>query len=269
MAANPGEGLSKAPARAARMEADLWLVPLGVAAGLVGSVVGLGGGLIATPVLVSSGFAPAAAAAASLFVSLGNAAASTVSYWRQRRVRTSALVRLAAAAVPGTVLGALASGAVMPAAFKALLAVLLAACVIHMLVRRRATGGAARPATGMALLAAAASFFAGVLSSFFGIGGGIIYVPLLLGIMGLTMRESVATSQAILVPVSLAGVLSHAALGHPDYWQALLLMSGAMAGGYAGARLSARAQEGRLRVLVAAVMGVAAAKLAADSVAEA
>lgn len=251
------------------MEADLWLVPVGLVAGLVGSVVGLGGGLIATPILVSSGFAPAAAAASSLFVSLGNAAASTASYWRQRRVHAGALVRLAAPAVPGTVLGALASGAVMPTAFKALLAVLLAAFVIHILVYRRPGAGAARPAARMAALAAAASFFAGTLSSFFGIGGGIIYVPLLLGVLGLTMRDAVATSQAVLVPVSLAGVLSHAALGHPDYWQALLLMSGAMAGGYIGARLSARATEGRLRVAVSAVMGLASAKLAVDSVAEA
>jgi len=251
------------------MEADLWLVPLGMAAGLVGSVVGLGGGLIATPVLVSSGFAPAAAAASSLFVSLGNAAASTASYWRQGRVRAGALARLAAPAVPGTVIGALASGAVMPAAFKALLAVLLAAFVIHILVCGRPGAGTARHAARMAALAAAASFFAGVLSSFFGIGGGIIYVPLLLGVLGLAMRDAVATSQAVLVPVSLAGVLSHAALGHPDYWQALLLMSGAMAGGYAGARLSARAPEGRLRVIVAAVMGIAAAKLALDSATDA
>lgn len=251
------------------MEADLWLIPVGLVAGLVGSVVGLGGGLIATPVLVSAGLAPAAAAASSLFVSLGNAAASTASYWRQRRIRAGALARLAAAAVPGTVLGALASGAVAPPAFKALLAVLLVACIAHMLVRRRARGGAGSPAARMAALAAAASFFAGTLSSFFGIGGGIIYVPLLLAVLGLTMREAVATSQAVLVPVSLAGVVSHAALGHPDYWQALLLMSGAMAGGYIGARLSARAPEGRLRVLVSAVMGVAAAKLALDSVTEA
>ena len=248
---------------------DSWLVLVGLAAGMVGSTVGLGGGLIVTPVLVSAGFAPAVAAANSLFVSLGNATASTVSYWRQGRVRTHALFRITVAAVPGTAVGALAADAILPSSFKALFAVLLVACIVYMMTRRRVTSSDAPPAAPFALLGMSASFFAGVMSSFFGIGGGIIFVPLLLAILGLTMRDAVATSQAILIPVSLAGVISHTLLGHPDYYQAMLLMAGAMVGGYIGARMSARAQDRPLRILASVVMGLAAIKLALDSVAEA
>ena len=46
---------------------QLWLIPLGVAAGMLGSMIGLGGGIIVVPVLTFLGFPPTAAASNSLF----------------------------------------------------------------------------------------------------------------------------------------------------------------------------------------------------------
>ncbi len=60
----------------------LWLIPLGFAAGVLGSMIGLGGGIIVVPVLTFLGFSPTAAASNSLFAALSNAIASTISYSR-------------------------------------------------------------------------------------------------------------------------------------------------------------------------------------------
>ena len=46
---------------------ELWLIPLGFAAGLLGSIIGLGGGIIIVPVLTFFGFSPALAASNSIF----------------------------------------------------------------------------------------------------------------------------------------------------------------------------------------------------------
>ena len=49
---------------------NLWLIPLGFAAGVLGSIIGLGGGIIAVPVMTFAGFPPTLAASNSLFAAL-------------------------------------------------------------------------------------------------------------------------------------------------------------------------------------------------------
>jgi uncharacterized membrane protein YfcA len=54
----------------------------------------------------------------------------------------------------------------------------------------------------------------------------------------------------------------HSMLGHPDYYQALLLSIGAFAGGILGARLSLEIKENKLKIIV---LIAAAIKLIIDS----
>ena len=65
---------------------QLWLIPLGFVAGILGSMVGLGGGIIIVPVLTFLGFPPTVAASNSLFAAFSNSVASTISYSRQKRI---------------------------------------------------------------------------------------------------------------------------------------------------------------------------------------
>lgn len=241
------------------------LVFVGLGAGFVGSIVGLGGGLIVVPVLTYMGLSPAVAAANSLFATLGNATASTIVYSRQHRIHYDAFAKLAAASIPGTILGALASGYVASPTFKILFAVLLGSCIVYMAFGRRMkhTGHSTYPAL---IIGTSTSFGAGIVSSFFGIGGGVIFVPVLVIVLGYTMRDSTATSQAILIPVSLAAVISHAALGHPEYYEAIFLMIGAIVGGLCGAKISVRINDTYLRVFASIIMVFAALKLVLDSI---
>ena len=118
----------------------------------------------------------------------------------------------------------------------------------------------------MAVFAVGASFFAGIISSFFGIGGGIVFVPLMVVGMGMAMKKAAPTSQLILFFASLSGVVVHSILGHPDFVQAGLLAVGSFFGGLVGARLSLHVRERYLQILVTAVILIAAGKLFLDSV---
>ncbi len=117
----------------------------------------------------------------------------------------------------------------------------------------------------MMVFAIGASFFAGIISSFFGIGGGIVFVPLMVAGMGMAMKRAAPTSQLILLFASLSGVITHSLLGHPDFTQAGFLAIGSFAGGLVGARLSIDIKERYLQILVSVVILIAAAKLFYDS----
>ena len=244
---------------------ELWLIPVGFVAGVLGSMIGLGGGIIVVPILTFAGFGPSLAVSNSLFAAFSNAAASTISYSRQKRIEYSIGLKLGLLAIPGTVLGALISSDIAPEVFKILFGLVLISCSIYIFLRKKIETKEQNYSKQIMILAIGGSFFAGIISSFFGIGGGIIFVPLMVVAMGMGMKNAAPTSQFILLFVSFSGLVTHSFLGHPDFYQALLLSAGAFAGGLIGARLSLEIKERSLQILVSVVIIAAAIKLFIDS----
>ncbi|RMW39355.1 MAG: sulfite exporter TauE/SafE family protein [Nitrosopumilus sp.] len=244
---------------------QLWLILLGFAGGILGSMIGLGGGIIVVPVLTFLGFSPTAAASNSLFAALSNAVASTISYSKQKRIEYSLGLKLGLLSIPGTVLGAVISSNVAPDVFKVLFGLVLIASAAYIFLRRNLENKQKTISKQMMIFAIGASFFAGIISSFFGIGGGIVFVPLMVAGMGMAMKRAAPTSQLILLFASLSGVITHSLLGHPDFTQAGFLAIGSFVGGLVGARLSIDIKERYLQILVSVVILIAAAKLFYDS----
>ena len=247
---------------------QLWLIPLGFAAGILGSMIGLGGGIVVVPVLTFFGFPPTLAASNSLFAAFSNAVGSTVSYSRQKRIDCSLGLKLGLLCIPGTVLGAYISSDATPGIFKILFGVVLVSSAVYIFLRKKIETKEKNLTKLMIVFVIAASFFAGIISSFFGIGGGIVFVPLMVVGLGMTMKKAAPTSQFILLFASLSGIITHSILGHPDFLQAGLLAAGAFVGGIIGARLSLDIQERSLQILVSTIIIIAAIKLFFDSVSE-
>ncbi|QUC65152.1 sulfite exporter TauE/SafE family protein [Nitrosopumilus sp. K4] len=247
---------------------QLWLIPLGFVAGVLGSMIGLGGGIIVVPVLTFFGFPPTLAASNSLFAAFSNAVASTFSYSRQKRIEYSLGLKLGLLSVPGTVLGAYVSSDVTPGIFKILFGLVLLSSAVYIFLRKKIETKEKNVTKQMMIFAIGASFFAGIISSFFGIGGGIIFVPLMVVGMGMAMKKAAPTSQFILLFASLSGIMVHSILGHPDFFQAGLLASGSFVGGLVGARLSLEIRERYLQILVSVIIIAGAIKLFFDSFSE-
>lgn len=245
---------------------QLWLILLGFAAGILGSMIGLGGGIIVVPVLTFLGFSPTAAASNSLFATLSNAAASTISYSRQKRIEFSLGIKLGLLCIPGTILGALISTDVTPEIFKILFGLVLVSSAIYIFLKRKLKSKEKKLSSLMIIFVISASFFAGVISSFFGIGGGTVFVPLMVVGMGMAMKRAAPTAQLILLFASLSGVVTHSLLGHPDFLQSGFLAIGSFAGGLVGARLSIEIKERYLQILISIILLIVAAKLFIDSV---
>jgi uncharacterized membrane protein YfcA len=79
---------------------------------------------------------------------------------------------------------------------------------------------------------------AGVLSGLFGIGGGVIIVPLLVLLLGFTAQAAAGTSlAALLLPVGLFGALQYWRAGEVNIAHAALLALGLLLGAFVGARI--------------------------------
>jgi len=244
---------------------ELWLIPLGFVAGLLGSIIGLGGGIIIVPVLTFFGFSPTLASSNSIFAVFSNAVASSISYAKQKRIEYSVGLKLGLLSIPGTIIGAYISSDITPSLFKILFALILVSGSIYIFSKRKIEPKSYNLSKQIMILAIGASFLAGIISGLFGIGGGIIFVPLMVIAMGLSMKNAAPTSQFILLFSSISALVTHSILGHPDFYQALLLSVGAFGGGLVGARLSIEIKESALKILISMAMIAAAVKLFIDS----
>lgn len=243
----------------------LWLVPLGFAAGVLGSMIGLGGGFIIVPALTVAGFQPTLAASDSLFAAFCNAVASSVSYAKQKRIVYYLGIKLALISIPGTILGAYISDDISVSAFKMLFGIILIATSAYIYSKRRMESKEYNFSKQIMVLAVGSSFFAGVISSVFGIGGGTVFVPLMVVAIGLSMKLAAPTSQFILMFAAASGMIAHSILGHSDYFQAGLLSVGAFAGGILGSKISLRVEEKKLRIFVTLVLAITSIKLFIDA----
>jgi uncharacterized membrane protein YfcA len=217
---------------------NLWLIALGFVAGIVGSIIGLGGGIIVVPVLTILGFPHTVASSSSLFAAFSNSVASSVSYARQKRIEYKLGLKLGLMSIPGTILGAFISSEASPSAFKIMFGVVMIVSCLYLFLKRGMESKSANMTKKMLVLSSGISFIAGILSSFFGIGGGIVFVPLMILGIGISVKHATATSQLILMFSSASGMIAHSMLGHADFSYALLLGIGAFVGGLVGAKIS-------------------------------
>lgn len=209
------------------------------------------------------GLAPGVAAAASLVLVFANSTSASLYYARQGRIAWKIVIPVALAAIPGSVLGAYLSARVSGPVFDIAYALFLVAVAVDVV--RNATRKSA-PATGVPRgqrptrwLLIPAGFVVGLVSSLFGIGGGVIVVPFLLYATSEEMHTIAATSTAIIALAAPVGICSQILQGDLLVLPALALGAGGLVGGQAGAMFSARITSRQLSVALAAAMVVAAA----------
>lgn len=80
---------------------------------------------------------------------------------------------------------------------------------------------------------------AGYLSGLFGVGGGVVVVPLLM-LLGVDQRLAAGTSTAAILPTAIVGAISYGVTGHVDWIAAALIAVGVVVGAQLGTWLLAR-----------------------------
>jgi len=237
-----------------------------VVAGTFGSMVGVGGGTLIIPILTVMGLEPSQIASTSLIAVTSTGISSTIEYSRQKRIDYLVGLKIAALAIPGAIIGAFLSSYISFEHFKVYFAIILILTGLYIIYRNSILKERRKKTNSksMHLLFYVGSFTAGIISSLFGIGGGIIFVPLMVILLRVSMFRAGPNSQLALLITSLVGVFTHSLLGHTNYVYGILLAIGALTGGYIGARLSRHVREGVLQILLSTSLIGVAVKLLLD-----
>ena len=214
------------------------LVIIGFGSGILGSLIGVGGGIVMTPLLTYMGFSPAVIASSSLIAIFATSISSTLTYIRKKYINYWLGLKLALPAIPGSIIGGFFSNFISLEHFKIYFAILLTSVGLYIFFKNKIIKKTLdrTPKPLFYLILISGTFGAGVISSLFGIGGGIIFVPILVIIYKMKMINASPTAQFTLLITTITGLLTHIILEHPDYSYGIALAFGAFFGAQLGSR---------------------------------
>ncbi len=236
----------------------------GIAAGTINTVVG-SGTLITFPTLLAFGVPPVTANVSNTLGLVPGSLSGAIGYRRELVGQRPRLVRLGVASVLGGITGAVLLLVLPPAAFQAIVPVLIGlGCLLvifqPMISRRVAARakarGIVRPEHGASWVWLLV-YVTGVYGGYFGAAQGV----LLMAVLGVGLTESMqrnnATKNVLALLVNLVAAVVFVLVAHVDYAIAGLIAVGAVIGGQLGATVGRRLPSWALRGFIV-VVGVAA-----------
>ena len=215
-------------------------------ASLVLTMVGLGGGLIFSPLFVILGFIKTDAAAASLFLNLVAAASAAYTYARKKMVDFSLSVPLIISSGLAAPAGSYLNARLDTRPFLVVMAIVLALAGVRMLLPspQAFDAGGMEPRKkiiGGIVIGACIGLVGGLL----GIGGGVFVVPLLIYVIKTPTKIAAASSTFIVCFSSLTGFLGYASMGTINWPFILPAAVACFVGGQIGARVMSSRMKGK------------------------
>ena len=241
---------------------------LGLGVGTFGTLVGIGGGLICVPIFIlflSQGTAhpffqtAAQITGTSLVIVMANALSGTLAYIRQKRVYFKAAIPFALATLPGAFFGSYIVDKFNQPMLNFYFGIFLLfmASMMYINSRRKPPVDVDQLPAGFTYnnwVGIISSFGVGFLSSIFGIGGGVIHVPLMIYLLGFPVHMATATSHFVLACSSAFGVVSHFLLDHIIWLPAICISLGAAIGAQIGAKISKKTKSKVILALLSLAM---------------
>jgi uncharacterized membrane protein YfcA len=263
--------------------APAWLlVTTGVATGLVGALLGLGGGVFLVPLLtLAMGLPIRVAIAASLLSVIATGSASATVNLSRGLVNMRLGLALEVATSLGGLAGGLTSSILTPRQLFAVFGVTLGAMGAIMAFRsgRRniIAAGEAEPGllgghieeSGVVYVyrlkrlpvAALASLVAGAISGLLGLGGGIVKVPALSTFCGIPIRVATATSTFMIGVTAAASAFIYFGRGDVNLPLTAAVALGTFPGSLLGARLAHQVHARSLKIIMALVLALVALRM--------
>lgn len=236
----------------------LLLASIGLGAGALGALMGIGGGIVVVPILSAGlGLPFRQAVAISLVVIIASSSAAAASYVDKKLSDMRVGVVLELATVAGAMVGSAVAGFAPVSALKVIFAGVALYTAWVMWTRRQ---GKAEPDAASEYtvrnwgLGLGASATAGAISGLVGVGGGFLKVPAMTLAMGLPFKVAAATSNFMIGVTAAASAYVYFARGDLDVQLAAPVVVGVFVGARLGTSLMTRLSARRLQTSFAAVL---------------
>lgn len=244
------------------------ILAVGVLAGLLAGLFGVGGGILIVPGLVMAAHMPQRLAhGTSLAAVLPISIASLITYTAHDNVDWAAGLWLAIGAVAGAVLGTRLLHVLPHRTLGFLFAAILVASAIRLFIATDADGR-----SDLTVLAAIAlvviGLVTGILAGLLGVGGGIVMVPAMIVLFGITPVIAKGTSAAVIIPTALMGTWRNRSKGNADLRAAAIVGLAGIVTAAIGGTLADRMSEELSNFLFALLLTVVAIRLVVQLVRE-
>ncbi|MCL6572952.1 MAG: sulfite exporter TauE/SafE family protein [Bacillus sp. (in: Bacteria)] len=234
------------------------LVFIGLIASSLGSLIGLGGGIIIVPALLFLGTLPAfghlppqVAVGTSLFTMIFTGLSSTLAYMKYKTIDYKSGLIFLIGSGPGSMLGAYVTEGLNMHSFNLFFGIFIIFISLVLLIKdklkpvpyqkKKGLTRTFRDNTGKTfeygfnpIIGILISFAVGFLSGVFGVGGGSLMVPTMILIFFFPPHVAVATSMFMILPTSILSSVTHISLGNVNWFYALALVPGAWIGAKVG-----------------------------------
>ncbi|ADU31672.1 sulfite exporter TauE/SafE family protein [Evansella cellulosilytica] len=242
------------------------LLLLGLVAAILGSIMGLGGGIIVVPALmmlsgympILHGITPQIAVGTSLLIMIFTGLSSTLAYLKQKKVDYQSAFIFFGGSGPGALFGVWLNKDLNTDIFLIIFGTFIVLVSFVLMVRKYilplkpAKKGVQRTYVNRAgveitygyhpIIGILIGFVVGMCSGLFGIGGGSLMVPAMILLFGFPPHIAVATSMLMIFLSAILSSVSHMALGNIDWLYVLALLPGAWIGGQLGAAINRKMQ---------------------------
>ncbi len=218
---------------------------IGLITGFASGLLGIGGSALGTPMLrLLIAAPPLIALATPMPVMLPSAISGGIAYVRDKKVDYKLAGWMLLAAVPMTWIAATLTAYLSPLLLMVLTAVFLILIGISFIIRGFILKPVEHPlpVEGTVSIPKALIFGAigGFLAGLLAIGGGVIYVPVIVRVFRRSMKVALATSLAVVTAVAIPGTIRHQMLGHIDWHIVGLLTIAVIPASFLGAKLALR-----------------------------
>lgn len=200
------------------------LMVIGVAAGLLSGLFGVGGGTLIVPGLVLwLGMSQRLAAGTSVAAILPTAMVGAVTYGLQANVDWVAAVCLAVGIIAGAQLGSYLLARLKISVLQWSFMVFLAVIVVSLWFVVPHRDAQIEMGIVVVVLLVLTGFVTGILSGLLGVGGGVVVVPVLMFFFGANDLVAKGTSLVMMIPGSVSGTLGNARRHNVDLRSALFI----------------------------------------------
>ncbi|MFZ2963428.1 MAG: sulfite exporter TauE/SafE family protein [Rhodoglobus sp.] len=237
----------------------LVLIAIGLAGGLLSGAFGVGGGIILVPLLVTfAGLDQRRASAASLLAILPTSIAGSITYIVNGEIDFVAAGFVAIGAIGGAIIGANLLKRIPIVWLRWTFIGLLLLIAVRMLLIEPERGEPLALTPWLALAYLALGLVMGIASGLLGVGGGIIAVPALIGLFGISDLIAKGTSLLVMIPTTITGTATNYRNKLVDLRTGLIVGAAAAVASIGGATV-ALALPARIAAILFAILLVAIA----------